>query len=877
MNISAKLINQYLKKPLKTQEMAEVLEKSEVEVEEIIYAAQLDEKIITASVKEVSKHPNADKLKLVTVSTDAGEIEVVCGAPNVRPGLVVALAQVGSVLPSGDVIEEATIRGEKSHGMLCSALELGWGDDHSGIVELDPTLPLGKSLCDIAENSDIIDIKTPSNRWDYLSYIGLTREIAANLADNDLVEPKLEEITYNDREVVKVKSTAECRAFVYAKLSIQTNSKSPQWLVDNLQASGMRSINPVVDITNFVMLETGQPSHAYDAKKIKGSLGVRNATPGEELTTLDGKLLKLSSKDVMIVDKSGPIGLAGVMGGLSTETTESTQQIILEVANFDKTSVRRSALRHGLRTEASSRFERGLPLPLPHYAANRIIGLLKEICGAQMVEQPNRQLYGAIDDEFLGMRQRKAEKFLGYKLDEKAVQQALSKRGFKPSHFSLSKQLRALPDRLEANGKSNFVEKIYSMAGVKLGQSLQDLLASGMDVPPNALKPGDLILLSATAGSLYDAFIVTAAGKAAGYIDQRKKVLSTASLVKSKNYVGSRRYVDNFNHIISVEVPWWRLDITSEVDLFEEVAKAMGYENMPATLPLMEPTNTESHQLLPHLLNLKNALVSYGMVEVMTHSFVSKKDIITSLSNLEKNLQVENPLSSEQDYLRSNLLPSHLRAVAKNLSTDNSAIFELSRVYEKSAKAAHESWRLAITVWGAQSLLRLKGVIDVVFDYYKLGPSYKRELNSEWFYSGRSARIGSGFGYFGQLNDSILRDFDISKEVSYAELNIEEIIESRVRPKITEVLPYQIIKRDITVETNSLATFEELKNSLEKTCKSTNYVGEYVDDSLKSQSRKRISISVDFDLGPNPTAQQIDDQLKECVVNLEKLPQAKVL
>ena len=294
MKISVSLVNRYLQKPLSTQLMAETLERTEVEVEDILYAKQLDEKIIVAKVVEVMNHPNADKLKLAKVETDAGLVGIVCGAPNIAANMTVALAQVGSTLPSGDVIGDAVIRGEKSHGMLCSAKELGWGDDHSGIVELDPSLPLGKSLCDIATTTDVLDIKTPSNRWDYMSYLGLSREIAACLSDNSLVEPESRENEYLDREVVKVKERQLCPVFYSVKVKIKNDINSPKWLVDNLIASGMRSINPVVDITNFVMLEYGQPSHAYDAKKLKGPIGVRFATSAESLQLLDGSVARLN-------------------------------------------------------------------------------------------------------------------------------------------------------------------------------------------------------------------------------------------------------------------------------------------------------------------------------------------------------------------------------------------------------------------------------------------------------------------------------------------------------------------------------------------------------------------------------------------------------
>jgi len=204
MKISVDLINSYLINKLSTEKMAEVIERTEVEVEEILYANKLDEKLITAKVVEVIKHPNADKLNKAKVDNGTALIDIVCGAPNISEGLVVALAQVGSVLPDGFEIGEAKIRGEVSHGMLCSEKELAWGEDHGGIVELDPSLPIGQSLCDIAKMSDIIDIKTPSNRWDYLSYVGLSREIAACDDQNSLIEPESHEITYKNREVAKV-------------------------------------------------------------------------------------------------------------------------------------------------------------------------------------------------------------------------------------------------------------------------------------------------------------------------------------------------------------------------------------------------------------------------------------------------------------------------------------------------------------------------------------------------------------------------------------------------------------------------------------------------------------------------------------------------
>jgi phenylalanyl-tRNA synthetase beta subunit len=871
MKISVNSINSYLEKPLKTQEMAETLERTEVEVEEILYANQLDDKIIVAKVAEVTQHPNADKLKLAKVETDAGTLDTVCGAPNIAKNMRVALAQVGTTLPSGDVIGEAVLRGEKSQGMLCSAMELGWGDDHSGLIELDPNLPLGTSLCDIAKNSDIIDIKTPTNRWDYMSIIGLAREISAVSSNNRLIEPVIDKNTYNDREVAKVNNKQACTSIYLAKLRVKENIQSPKWLVDNLQAAGMRSINPVVDITNFVMLEYGQPTHAYDAKKIKSGIGVRFAKPGESLTTLDGSKLKLTELDLVIVDKSGPIGLAGVMGGINTETSHDTSEIILEAASFDKTTVRRSALRHGLRTEASARFEKGLPLPLPQLAMDRIIGLLRQVCSAEIIDSPTCQLYSPIITRHLGMRVRKAERFLGYKLDEKELMVVLASRGFKPDHFSLTKEFRNISqDTKQSTG--DLAGYIYGKAGVDIGKDAKQRLKNGMEVPKTALKAGDL---------LFDGSIeaIYTGNNKIMYWDKPRNASQTkplSAITKSKSFQ-ARRFVENFNHIVSVEAPWWRDDIQAEVDLFEEVAKSIGYDKMPETLAELPPTDTSKDSLLPHLMELRQSLSAYGLNEIMTYSFVSKEDVIRANLDSKVCLQIENPLNSEQDLLRSSMVSSHLRAVSKNQKVEHNAVYEISRVYKSHNKSAIEEWKLGITFWGENSLLRLKGAIDQVLYSYRLDPEIIRALNNKLYHPNRSAILGSGFGVFGQINQSVLDKFGIKKEVSFAELSIKDIIDSVAPIKVSEPIPYQIIKKDISLELKNMVTFYEVRACLKGLVSKASFKQEFTSEELNKSASKRMTVTVELDLGPNPKSEDIQDVINKCSSACKQKLQAKVL
>lgn len=893
MKISVDLINTYLINKLSTEKMAEVIERTEVEVEEILYANKLDEKIITAKVVEVIKHPNADKLNKAKVDNGTALIDIVCGAPNIREGLVVALAQVGSILPDGFEIGEANIRGEVSHGMLCSERELAWGEDHGGIVELDPRLPIGQSLCDIAKMSDIIDIKTPSNRWDYLSYIGLSREIAACDDQNSLIEPESQEITYKNREVAKVNKNEGCKAFYSVKARVKAGQKSPRWLVDNLQSSGVRTINPVVDITNFVMLEYGQPSHAYDANKLSGSIGVRMAKNNEQLTTLDGRQLKLTDSDLAIVDNSGAIALAGVMGGASTQTDETTTEVLIEIANFDKTIVRRSALRHGIRTEASARFEKGLPSALPSLATKRIITLLVEVCGAEIIEA-NEQLYSPYSILNMGLRLRKAEKFIGYKLDEKQIMSDLSKRGFEPNHFSFTKETKAHigkpymygaqidTENLEKFDCSLLTSYVYSKAGLDIGRTAQMQFEKGMEVPEVGLKPGDLLFLKGDEKQ---------AGKKIGHVGmylgrsgilqasstEKKVVISPVTkFTKAKNYAGARRYVENFNHIITVKVPWWRADVSLEADLFEEIAKTQGYNNMPETLPDFAPTPTLNHQLLPSLMTLREGLVALGLIEVMTYAFVSKKDIEYLALKDSEILKIENPLSSEQDYLRSSLLSSHLRAASNNQKSAYNSMFEISRVSKKHDDDVIEKWSLGLTVWGEDSLLRLKGLIDSIFGWNKIDLDVNRIYDNPLFIEQRSANINN-YGTFGQLRPALLKNFGLKSELSFAELDIEKIINSDFMIMAKPLLPYQIVYKDITIELPMNALYSQLSKKLSGNTYSVDFVDEFFNDELKTISRKRLTIKVGFDLGPNPKSEEISRNLEDCIKTLETLEKAKVL
>ncbi len=384
MKVSSAWVKTWLRRTmLSDEEIVAALARAGMEIEHVDLLAEIDKKVVVGLVKEVVQHPAADRLHLVLVTDGTRDFRIVCGAPNVRADLKVALAQIGAVLPNGEKIEKVTLRGEISEGMLCSERELGLGDDHEGILELPDDAVPGTAVQNVYPPDTIIDLKTPANRFDVLSVLGLAREVAA-MTNGELIELE-EPRSLRAGKGPELEKKTEAGRYMLGHFAVKTGVSTPEDMLSWLQAAGVRAIHPVVDVTNYVMLDIGQPLHAFDAAKVKPPIAVRRAKAGEELTTLDGVERRLTPEDLIITDASGPIALAGVMGGAATEVTTATTEILLEAAVFDAATVRKTAQRHGLRTEASARFERGLPVELPAFAMSRAEQLLTEVAGARLV------------------------------------------------------------------------------------------------------------------------------------------------------------------------------------------------------------------------------------------------------------------------------------------------------------------------------------------------------------------------------------------------------------------------------------------------------------------------------------------------------------
>ncbi|HUC87470.1 MAG TPA: phenylalanine--tRNA ligase subunit beta, partial [Candidatus Saccharimonadales bacterium] len=315
MKIPVDWLNQYLSKPLSAREMADALELAGVEVEQIAAASALDPKIVVGEVMSVTPHPQADKLQLAEVKVKDGTLQIVCGAPNIAVGQKVPVALIGAKLPDGTSIETATLRGVESHGMICSEAELGLSTNHAGIMVLNQDAPIGHKIVELVSVSDVIDATTAANRWDLNGIVWLAREVAAHSGQKAAITDPGPLPDADEAIECQVKQPELVGRYLLAKLDVNLSKPSPDWLQQSLQAAGIRSINIVVDVTNYCMLEYGQPLHAFDAAKVKLPLSVRLAEAGEQLVTLDGVERKLNSSDLLIADTTGPIGLAGVMGG----------------------------------------------------------------------------------------------------------------------------------------------------------------------------------------------------------------------------------------------------------------------------------------------------------------------------------------------------------------------------------------------------------------------------------------------------------------------------------------------------------------------------------------------------------------------------------
>src|SRR5213595_301723 len=379
MKFSVNWLGEFVDLPASVDELADVLTLAGIEIESIEQRGAKIDNVIVSQVTASSRHPNADRLSVCEVNDGSGtKRQIVCGATNYKVGDKVPLALPGAKLPNGTEIRKSKLRGVESEGMLCSAIELELGQDAFGLLILSPKAKIGAPIGDVFPSETILDVEITPNRGDLLSHFGLAREIAA-LTGNKLKSTPREAKIDIRKTGVTISAIRDCPFFSARRIDSVKVGPSPQWLRAKIESVGIRSINNIVDISNFVMLELGQPTHAFDADKLEGGINVRLARDGEKFLALDGKTYSLKPDNLVVADQERAVGIAGVMGGEETGVTETTKSILLESAYFLPTSVRRTARNLNLPSDASYRFERGVDPEMILRASHRATELIREI------------------------------------------------------------------------------------------------------------------------------------------------------------------------------------------------------------------------------------------------------------------------------------------------------------------------------------------------------------------------------------------------------------------------------------------------------------------------------------------------------------------
>ncbi len=387
MKVPYSWLAEWVNVPWSARELGSRLTLSGLELEALDTAAPPFSGVVVAEIRSAERHPQADKLQVCRVSKgDVEELQIVCGAPNARAGLKTALATVGAMLPEDLAIKAAKLRGVESFGMLCSARELKLAEDSAGILELPADAPVGTSLRDYLQLDDsVLELNVTANRGDAMSIVGVAREVAA-LTRAPLTGPRIEPVSpaHRDKFSVRLEAPAACPKFAGCIIrGVNNRAATPLWMRERLRRAGVRSISPVVDVTNYVLLELGQPMHAYDLAKLRGEIAVRLASAGERLILLDGKEIEAGSDVLFITDREGPVGLAGIMGGQRTAISAETTDVFLEVAYFAPEAIRGRARRWGMLTDASQRFERGVDPAGQERATCRAVALITAIAGGR--------------------------------------------------------------------------------------------------------------------------------------------------------------------------------------------------------------------------------------------------------------------------------------------------------------------------------------------------------------------------------------------------------------------------------------------------------------------------------------------------------------
>lgn len=510
MKFSEQWLREWVNPSITTEELESLLSLSGLEVDGVEKAADDFSGVVVGEILTAEQHPNADKLQVCSVSDGNETIQVVCGASNARAGLKTAFAKVGAVLPGDFKIKKAKLRQVESFGMLCAEDELGISDDHGGIMELAADAPVGADLREyLSLNDTILEVDLTPNRSDCLGIAGLAREVGV-LTQTAVTVPEVTAapVSIDETFGIELINDEACPRFLGRVIKgINPTATTPLWMVEKLRRSGIRSIDPVVDITSFVMLELGQPMHAYDLSKLAGGIRVRLAEQGEKLQLLDGSEVELNKDTLVIADHEKAVGMAGIMGGENTKVVEGSEDIYLECAFFDPIAIAGRARSYGMHTDASHRYERGVDFELQAKAVERATNLLLEIVGGEagpVVEAVAEDKLPARDDVIL--RPERLNQILAMEMPAEKVEDILTRLGLELSTEDSGAWRAKVPShRFDISIEEDLIEEVARVYGYDNLPVKSPTMALGIEANPEAIKPIRLIRQSLAARGYQEA------------------------------------------------------------------------------------------------------------------------------------------------------------------------------------------------------------------------------------------------------------------------------------------------------------------------------------------------------------------------------------
>ena len=759
MKVSYKWLKDYIKIELAAAELADRLTMAGLEVEEVKPLLTEFKGIIVGLVKSVKKHPHADRLSVCMVNTGKEDVQVICGAANVAEKQKIAFAPVGTQLPNNLTIKKAKIRDVYSFGMICSEEELGLTEKSEGIWVLDDDLPLGKDLFSLMEKDQdyILDIAITPNRPDAMSMIGIAREVSALTGvpfKMPRIKKKEQEETAAALISVEIRNPQGCPRYAARVIKNVKIGPSPKWMADRLKAGGIRPINNVVDITNFVLLELGQPLHAFDLKRLSGAkIIVRDSRKGESFTTLDEKERLLPERTVMICDAKKPVAVGGIMGGLNSEVSGQTKDILLESAYFNPLRISASSKNLGLSSEASQRFERGVdPQGIP-FACDRAAFLMAELAGGQVLK--------GIVDEY--------------------------------PHKIKAEKIRIRPDR------------VNHLLGTQLSEKKISGILKGLG------------------------------------ISYRQK---------------------------QAVVPTFRPDIEREVDLIEEVARQIGFDN----IPLKEQSAIEydarqnPNEMLYQLV--RSEAGGLGFYEVITNSMVAYNEVEAIGDG--PCVRILNPISDDMNVMRRSLIPGLLKVICYNINRHRPdlRIFEMGRVFHEAnpETSGLQPYHVSGLIHGKRrrpnwsdsdedvDFYDVKGIVEAFFSKIFLD-NLEFILYDKTVYFDRQQVMairsgGDTIGFFGKIDGEIVKRFEIDSDVYGYEFSVDVIKKHIQLERLFEIFSrYPFVEKDLAFVVDEQLSAGEIRSLIFESgrplVKNVSIFDLYKGDKL-GNSKKSIAFRIHF-------------------------------